>query len=893
MSNKVNNIDYENIERFEPSPLEGLTSEQVNERKKQNLTNKTDQKLGRGYAKIFARHILTFFNIMYIVITVLLAIAAALQVGHVVEKADKITLSDFTFLLIVTINVVIGIVQEIRSKRTIDKLTLLSEPKAVVIRNGKKQEININDIVLDDILCLTIGKEITADSIVVEGELEVNESQLTGESNAISKKIGDILYSGSFVVSGNCYAQVEHVGMANEINKLTSQAKSYKRPKSIILGSLGIFLKVVAVFFVITGISMLALYMTKYNENFSVAVKSTAAALIGMIPAGIYLITSVSLALSSMRLAKRKTLVQDMYCIEMLARTDVLCLDKTGTLTDGTMSVIRFVDKRVVSDNPFEEKVKIEDIISSMNKALMDTNTTSKALVNYFGYSRIYKPIEKMPFSSERKYSVVAFNKLGNFLIGAPEILLKNSYKKYAQEVTEYAKEGLRVVALVHSKENIDKIIEKGISDTPELYALILIEDQIRPDAYNTIKYFKENDVQIKIISGDNPITVSEVARRVGVERANEYISLDGMSDEDVYQIANSYTVFGRVKPEQKKIIVKALKDSGKTVAMTGDGVNDIPALKEADCSIAMASGNDAVRKVVQLVLLDSNFSSMPDVVKEGRRVINNVERSASLFLVKTLFVILLAILTIIGFVGKFAPDGDGTFPIGSTKQLLLLELFAIGLPSFYLAIQSDFTKIKGHFLYNVLKKALPGALAITIEVMVAYLFAKMLGLSPAEVKTLSVICATGTCFMVLFLAFKPFNKQRIIVFVSLVSIVLFTIILSMAHIEFTIPLGNIFNLDFLNITVNFNTIFGFEKLHVLIQTPLEGGGFEYTVNANGLMLAIILVMFSYVLITAITALVNTLEKRWNDSFNEDMLEFTDQGRTIEEFFLNRKKRKK
>lgn len=880
MKKKLNDYSIQ-CERFEPTPSQGLTSEQIELRKSQRLTNHTNQQLGRGYAKIFVRHIFTFFNVMYVVITILLAIAAFLQKGDTLENFERISISDFMFLIIVIINTVIGIVQEIRSKITIDKLTLLSQPRASVIRNGIKQDINVNDVVLDDVICLSIGKEIVADSILLEGEIEVNESQLTGESNAITKRERDILYSGSFVVSGSCVAKVEHVGETNEINKLTSLAKSYKRPPSIILKSLGIFLKIVAVIFVITGVSMLLLYMTKYEKDFSVAMKSTSAALIGMIPAGIYLITSVSLALSSMRLAKKRTLVQDMYCIEMLARTDVLCLDKTGTLTDGTMSVVRYIDKRPYVNDLFNEQPKIEDIISSMNKALMDTNTTSKALVNYFGYSRIYKPIEKMAFSSERKYSVVSFNELGNFLIGAPEILLRKNYRNYASEINEYAKEGLRVVALVLSKENIDNIIDKGLDEAPELYALILIEDQIRPDAYNTIKYFKENDVQIKIISGDNPITVSEVARRVGVDRANEYISLDGMSDDDVYQVANSYTVFGRVKPEQKKIIVKALKDSGKTVAMTGDGVNDIPALKEADCSIAMASGNDAVRKVAQLVLLDSNFSSMPTVVKEGRRVINNVERSASLFLVKTLFIILLAILTIVGFIGKFAPDGDGTFPVGSTKQLLLLEFFAIGLPSFYLAVQSDFTKIRGHFLYNVLKKALPGALAITIEVMVAYLLAKMLGISPAEVKTLSVICATGTCFMVLFLAFKPFNTQKILIFIGLVSIVFITIVLSMAHVE--IPIINF----------NFNTVFGFEKLHIITETAIEGGGIEYTVNATGLMLAIILVMFSYVLITAITALLSTIEKKLNDSISNDLLEFTEQGRTIEEFFLNRNKRKK
>lgn len=872
------------VERFEPDPLVGLSKEQVDQRKAQKLTNKTSQKYGRGYAKIFVRHLLTFFNIMYVVITVMLIIAAALQFGKDVNRFDRIALPDFTFLLIVSINTIIGLVQEIKSKITIDKLTLLSQPSVTVVRNGKKQEISVSEVVLDDILFLTIGKEIAADAVVIEGELEVNESQLTGESNSICKKEGHELYSGSFVVSGNCYAKVEHVGEENEINKLTSQAKNYKRPHSIILGSIGLFLKIVAVIFVITGFSMLYIYMTKYGEDFSVAVKSTSAALIGMIPAGIYLITSVSLALSQMRLAKKRTLVQDMYCIEMLARTDVLCLDKTGTLTDGTMSVIRFIDKREVEEDSYREQPKIEDIMSSVNKALMDTNTTSKALVNYFGYSRIYKPIEKMSFSSERKYSVVAFAKLGNYLVGAPEVLLNKDFKKYSSEINEFAKEGLRVVALAHSLENIDSIIEKGLSQPAILDALVLIEDQIRPDAYETIQYFKENDVQIKIISGDNPVTVAEVARRVGVDRANEYISLDGMSDDDVYQIANSYTVFGRVKPEQKKIIVRALKESGKTVAMTGDGVNDIPALKEADCSIAMASGNDAVRKVAQLVLLDSNFSSMPSVVKEGRRVINNVERSASLFLVKTLFIILLAILTLIGFIGKFAPDGDGTFPIASTKQLLLLEAFAIGIPSFYLAIQSDFTKFKGNFLYNVLKKALPGALAITIEVMVAYIFAKMLGLTPAEVKTLSVLCATGSCFMVLFLAFKPFNKQRVIIFISLVLVVVFTIILSMEHVEFTIPV--------INLNINFNSIFGFEKLYELVKTPIEGG-FEYSVNATGLMMAIILIMFSYVLITAITSLLSYVEKRLNKTFTDDMLEFTGQGRSIEEFFLNKKNKRK
>ena len=876
--NKKVEIDLSKVERFYPEPHEGLSSEQVEKRIEQKLTNKSDQKLGRGYGKIFVRHGLTFFNIMYIIITILLGVAAYLQHGKTnIPDTDLIRWSDFMFLLIVSINTVIGIVQEIKSKRTIDKLTLLNQPSVTVIRNKTSEEIKIDDVVLDDIMYLNMGKEIVADAILLDGSVEVNESQLTGESNAIIKKPGDILYSGSFVVSGNCYAQVEHIGKANEINKLTSQAKSYKRPHSVILGSLGIFLKVVAVMFVFTGVSMLYLYMTKYDKDFSVAVKSTAAALIGMIPAGIYLITSVALALSAVKLARRRTLVQDMYCIEMLARTDVLCLDKTGTLTDGTMSVVRFVDKREFEEDDYSEHSRIEDIISSLNRALSGTNATSKALINYFGYSRIYKPKQIMAFSSERKYSLVDFENIGTYLVGAPEILLGKGFKKYVSEVTEYAKEGLRVVALVHTKEPADSVVKKGLTKIPTLEALILIEDQIRPDAFETVRYFKENGVQIKVISGDNPITVSEVARRVGVERANEYISLDGMSEDDVYQIANSYTVFGRVKPEQKKIIVKALKDKGNTVAMTGDGVNDIPALKEADCSIAMASGNDAVRKVAQLVLLDSNFSSMPEVVKEGRRVINNIERSASLFLVKTLFIILLAILTIFGFIGKFAPDGDGTFPIASTKQLLLLEFFAIGIPSFYLAIQSDYTKIKGRFLYNVLKKALPGALAITIEVMVAYIFAEMLGITAAEVKTLSVLCATGTCLMVLYLAFRPFNWKKTVLFIVLIAFVAFSIILSMADITIMIPI--------IDVPINFNTIFGFEMLHEITE--------DGHVNSTGLMLGIILIMLSYVLITSLTTMISAIEKKLNDVAKGELFEFKKQGRTEDEFFLNYKKRKK
>lgn len=854
--NIKNNIDSRNIKRYNPGSKVGLSTEQVEERINQGLTNKTTFKNGKGYLKILFKNIFTFFNIMYILITILLLSAEFLKPG-------TLSISDFTFLILIAGNTLIGIIQEIRAKSTIDKLSLLTQPLVTVIRDGKEQEIKVEEVVIDDIMFLNNGKEIISDSILIDGEIEVNESQLTGESVSIRKTVGSMLYSGSFVVSGSCHAQVEHVGDTNEINKLTSQAKTYRKPKSIILNSLSIFLRFVAVFLIITGISMFVINMTRDGKDYSDAIKSTSTALLGMIPAGLYLITSVALAVSTVKLAKKRTLVQDMYCIEMLARTDVLCLDKTGTLTDGTMSVVRYVD--FTKNIKLDESIRVEDIVSSMNTALQDANATSKALVNYFGFSKKYKAEEILSFSSERKFSSVTFIGKGTYLLGAPEIILKNGFSKYESEVNEYANQGLRVVALGYSAS---PIIDNKVPKNVKLVALILIEDKIRPDAYDTIRYFKENDVDVKIISGDNPVTVSEVARRVGVERADEYISLDGMSDEDVYQIANSYTVFGRVKPHQKQIIVKALKDNGKTVAMTGDGVNDIPALKEADCSIAMASGSDAVRKVSQLVLLDSNFSSMPQIVNEGRRAINNVSNSASLFLVKTLFIIILAILTVVGFIGRFAPGNDGSFPIDGPSQLLILEMFAIGLPSMYLAIQPNYSKNRGNFLYNVLKSALPGALAVAIEIMLAYVFSNMFGISADQIKTISVLCATGTCFMVLFIAFKPFNPQKILVFIVLTGISFTFVILSMTNAEITIPL--------INLTINFRNAFGFVDLTISFDT--DGNA----INATAFLLTIILNMMSYVLITAFSYLIGVFEKRFYDRINDNIAKLDERAKRHE-----------
>ncbi|MBQ3001167.1 MAG: HAD-IC family P-type ATPase [Bacilli bacterium] len=762
MAKKDNFVDQNSAIRFHPDIHTGLTKEEITQRNEQGLNNKVDKGSNKTILSIILKNIFTFFNIMYIIIFFLLLSADA-------------DLFNYSFVVIVTANTAIGIFQEIKSKRTIDKLSLLSAPRAFVVRDGIKQEVDVADIVLDDIMYLNAGKEITTDAILVEGEIEVNESQLTGESVPIRKNIGDTLYSGSYVVSGNCYAQVERVGKENAIEKLSNQAKQYSKPRSEILTSLRYLLRFVSIIIIPSGLilyiraekitSFMDFLKSPQSPTYSDSIMSTSAALLGMIPAGLFLLTTVALAVGVMRLAKRKTLVQEIYCIEMLARVDVLCLDKTGTITDGTMTVTRYIEPRRNSE------YNVADIMSSLNTALQESNSTAKALENYFGFGKKYTPQEILPFSSENKYSAVSFKEYpGTFVLGAPEFVLKASYDRISDTVNEYANQGLRVLALAHSPLTLK---DGKIQRTPKLVALILIEDQIRREAYDTIKYFKENGVQVKVISGDNPVTVSEVSRRVGIENAEDYISLEGLTDEEVAQVANSYTVFGRVKPNQKQILVKALKEAKHTVAMTGDGVNDILALKEADCSIAMASGCDAVRNVAQLVLLDSNFASMPHVVGEGRRVINNIQRTASLFFVKTLFSMIIAILVIAGFFTKFSPSLEGNYPF-IASQLMPIEMFAIGIPAFFLALQPNRDIIKGRFLYNIIRKSLPGAITIAIQVCLAYVFARPLGFTTDQVATIVVISATATCMLILYSTCRPFKPFTLTLFIAMVSLTLF-----------------------------------------------------------------------------------------------------------------------
>ncbi len=665
---------------------------------------------------------------------------------------------------------VIGLFQEIKAKKTIDKLSLLSAPIGTVLREGQIKEIPVNEIVLNEILILSTGKQITADAVVVEGFIEVDESLLTGESNLVEKQKGDMLFSGSFVASGTCYAEAVKIGKDAFVENLTSQAKKYKKPKSDLMRSLTYIVRTLGVLIVPIG---LLLFNMQYNilagTPFDAAIRKTAGAVIGMIPSGLILLTSVALAVGVLRLAQNNTLVQELYCIEMLARIDTLCLDKTGTITDGTMSVKSIIEiAKNIDQAP-------KDIIPQVLSVFEEKNSTSQALIDKFGLAKeTMKVIDNIPFSSQRKYLAVSFEALGTIIIGAPEfVLTKTEYNSIAKRVEKYAKEGYRVLVYAHSKNDIrDKDLPLNI----KAQSLILIEDNVRPDAISTIEYFKTHNVDIKVISGDNPITAAHIAHRAGIENADKYISLEGLDDYEVIKAATTYQVFGRVNPEQKKLLIETLKQYGKTVGMVGDGVNDILALREADTSIAMASGSEAARNVSHLVLLDSDFSSMPKVVNEGRRVINNIQKVATLFLTKTIFSIILTLIIL--FTKK-------DYPI-TPSQLFLIDFLVIGFPAFFLSLQSNHELVKGSFLSNVIRKALPGALAITLQILLIMLvFDPKMGFTSEARNTIIVLTATFTGKVVLFRTLKPFNAFKRILFFSMFTISLLWVVFLPGFFEF------------------------------------------------------------------------------------------------------------
>jgi cation-transporting P-type ATPase E len=726
------------VERYNPDIEIGLTNEDVESRIMAGLSNTLDTGSSKSVSSIVIANLVTFFNFLNFAIALwLLSIGAEF--------------ANFLFLGAVSANIAIGIIQEIRAKKMIDKLSLLSAPTANVVRDKGDYEISVSNVVIDDILYLNSGKQIAADCVVREGTLEVNESLLTGESDPILKRKGDTLYSGSYVVSGSCYAQVTAIGQDIYIQKLTSQAKVYQKPKSDLLASLKIIIRTVAAFIVPLAGLLFYTMTTNTDLAYEDIVKATTGAMIGIIPSGLFLLTSMALAVGVIRLAQNNTLVQELYCIEMLARVDMLCLDKTGTITDGTMSVHSTVELE-----PYD-KLSVKNIVSAMINALNDTNLTSQALSDRFGTAKRIRHKNTIPFSSSRKFSAVEFERFGTFVLGAPEYVLKNHYPESIKvQVNQFAEEGFRVLCIARTDEVItDDYTFKSLIPV----SLITIEDTVRPDAEETIRYFKENQVGVKVISGDNPVTASKIAQRVGIVDADKYISLEGLSDKDVVRAAARYTIFGRVSPGQKKLLIEALKNNGHTVAMTGDGVNDILALKEADTSIAMASGSEAARNVSHLVLLDSNFSSMPKVVSEGRRVINNVQKVAVLFLTKNIFTLLLIMIAI---------ARRGVYPI-QPSQLILIDYLVIGIPALILALEANNKRVEGNFLLNVIKKALPGALVVMINSLIVFGLATVLGMNQLQTSTIIVISATFTSLLVLLRLSLPFNRVRGTVFVLMI----------------------------------------------------------------------------------------------------------------------------
>lgn len=741
--------------RYSPNHKEGLTSEQVEERIQNKLTNFVEDKNKKSYARIIFTNVFTFFNLLCFIVA-----GALISVG---------AFSNLFFLLIVCANILIGIIQECKAKKTIDKIKIVTSPMVKVVRDKVQLEIPANELVLDDIIVLSTGKQIPADSVVVDGEVEVNESLLTGESVPIKKKKGDILLAGSFIVGGKCFARADKVGSHTYVSKLSNKATKFKKPQSDLLKSMNLVIRFVGL--VIIPLAIITYFnVSRSNPDIVFCIKRTAGVVVGVIPSGMFLLTSLALAAGVIKLAKKRTLVQDLYSIEMLARTTVLCLDKTGTITDGTMKV-----NTVVQVDP-TFSVPVGDIVGSMLTALDDNNSTSRALSNHFGYSKEFTAKTILPFTSSRKLSAVTFKNGQTYVYGAPEFVYKQKNKQLEAQIKTYASKGFRVLLLAKCDEEIanDKLV-----GNKQPVALIIIEDHIRDDAEESIKWFNENGVDIKIISGDNPITVSEVSKRVGVLNADKYISLEGLTEEQVLMAVDKYTIFGRVTPEQKCIIIKALKNKGHKVAMTGDGVNDILALKEADCSIAMASGSEAARHVSNLVLLDSNFSSMPSVVAEGRRVVNNVQNSSSLFLMKTIFVALVALITpLLGISYPFI-----------TNHLLLLELFVIGLPSFFLALQPNTDRINGDFLRNLLAKSIPAGLLFFVGYLACFLVYKLNIVNMAEYVTMASLTVSCTGMVVLLRLCKPFNAFRGFLYISsLVLIALTLFIIPFSFFEY-VPL--------------------------------------------------------------------------------------------------------
>lgn len=791
--------------------MTGLTNEQVQQRIEEGKINVNENPNTRSYKQIVRENVLTFFNFLNLALMIMVLLVGSYK--------------NSMFMGIIVINTVIGIIQEVRAKKTLDKLAILTESKAVVLREGKKWSISTEKLVLDDILFLRTGDQVPADARVLEGSIEVNESLLTGESDNLQKNEGDELFSGSFVTSGEACCQVIHVGKDNYASQITSEAKEFKRHNSELRNSLNAILKTISV--IIVPMGMLLFYKQYYIAGNGIrdAVVNMVAAVLGMIPEGLVLLTSVALTLGALTLTRKNTLVQELYCIETLARVDTLCLDKTGTITAGTMCVeqvqpyvegmeIKAPDGANVSEsestiNGAEGETKeltelaaseiqgaentglivsgaqleltmgeIERVMANMMSVLKDKNATADALHKRFS-RRTDMPVDHcIPFSSDRKYSGVAFKEEGTYLMGAAQFLFPDGNEDLMKQCSAYGKEGLRVLVLAHSPNlNQENELPEGLKPV----ALFMLTDIIRDNAPETLAFFKDQGVDLKVISGDDPVTVSAIAKKAGLENADKYIDATTITTpEDMERAVEECSVFGRVTPQQKKEMVLALQKQKHTVAMTGDGVNDVLALKEADCSVVMAEGSDAAKNIANVVLMDSNFAAMPEIVNQGRRVVNNIRTAASMFLIKTIFSVLLCLITI------FWGDSYPFEPI----QMSLISACAVGIPTFLLAQENNFNKIESGFLRYVFMNAFPAAVTITGCVFTIMLVCQNVYHSNVMLSTACFLVTGWNYMAALKTVYAPLSRYRKIIIYGMQFIFFFAAVcvqnlLALGSLEF------------------------------------------------------------------------------------------------------------
>ena len=717
----------------------GLTSEEVRKRIDNGQTNHTDISTQKTVGQIVKSNLLTYFNLIFLILTVLLCIVGSFR--------------NLTFLPVIIGNTVIGIFQELRAKKTLDKMSMLNAPHSIVVRDGEQQQIQSEELVKDDIIILSAGNQICADATVLSGSISVNEALLTGESDEIKKKSGDRLMSGSFVVSGQCYAKLDKVGNESYISQLTAQAKAMgDGEQSEMIRYINKLVKWVGIIIIPVGIILFCQAYIMNGETFKKSVVSMVAAVLGMIPEGLYLLTTVALALSTIRLAKKQVLLHDMKSIETLARVDVLCVDKTGTITEPGMQVTELVISGRCGDAEMDKRA-FAHLLADYSAVIEDNNATMEAIRAYVAKNELEKGsrtlLKTQPFTSANKYSKVSFVE-GAYMLGAPEFIMKDRYEDISEEIEEYQSKGYRVLLMAESGEDSIGSVRPLGGISPIGY--IVLSNPIRENAESTFTYFKEQGVAIKVISGDNPATVSEVAKRAGIDGAENYVDASTLeSEKDITEAVDKYTVFGRVTPKQKQLIVRALQKQKHTVAMTGDGVNDILAMKDADCSIAMASGSEAAAQAAQTVLLDSDFGRMPYVVFEGRQVVNNIQRSASLFLVKNIFSLLMAIFSAIFAI---------TYPL-EPSQISLISMFTIGLPGFLLALEPNRDRIEGNFMVNVMLKALPAGLTDVLSVGALVICGQVFNLPSEDIATAGTMLLAVVGFMIIIKISHPFNKMK------------------------------------------------------------------------------------------------------------------------------------